>query len=128
MKYIIDTHVVLWIIDNNSQLSQKVKEIYLDENNEILLSMASIWEMAIKISLKKLEIPGTLSDFVKYHIIANNIRILDIRLSHIYRIENLPYHHRDPFDRLIISQSIDENIPIISSDFRFDKYEIDRIW
>ncbi|RQV98778.1 PIN domain nuclease [bacterium] len=83
--------------------------------------------MAIKINLKKLEIPGTLSDFVKNHIIANNIRILDIRLSHIYRVEGLPYHHRDPFDRLKISQSIDENIPVISSDFRFDQYKIDRI-
>lgn len=128
MKYIIDTHALLWIIDNNSQLSQKVKEIYLNESNEILLSIASIWEMAIKISLKKLVIPGVLSDFVKNHIIGNNIRIIDIRLSHIYRLESLQYHHRDPFDRLIISQSIDENISIISSDSRFDQYDVDRIW
>jgi len=128
LKYLVDTHVLLWIIDNNSQLSQKVKEIYLDEDNEILLSIVSIWEMAIKISLKKLAIPGVLSDFVKNHIIGNNIRILDIRLSHIYRLEHLQYHHRDPFDRLIISQCIEENIPIICSDSRFDQYNVDRIW
>ena len=65
MKYIIDTHALVWIIDNNSQLSQRVKEIYLDEDNEILLSIASIWEMALKISLKKLTIPGSLSDLVE---------------------------------------------------------------
>jgi len=128
LKYLLDTHVLLWVIDNNSQLSQKVKKIYLDEGNEIILSIVSIWEMAIKISLNKLIIPGVLSDFVRNHIIGNNIRILDLRLAHIYRLENLQYYHRDPFDRLIISQSIEENIPIISSDSRFDQYKVDRIW
>ncbi len=128
MKYIIDTLTLLWIVDNNSQLTRTAKEIYLDENNEILLSIASIWEIAIKISLKKLIIPCRLSDFVKEHIIGNNIRILNIALSHIYRLETLKYYHRDPFDRLIISQSIEENIPIISSDSELDKYEIDRVW
>lgn len=128
MKYIIDTHTLLWIVDNNSQLTLTAKEIYLDENNEILLSIASIWEIAIKISLKKLIIPCRLPDFVKEHIIGNNIGILNIALSHIYRLETLQYHHRDPFDRLIISQAIEENIPIISTDNRFDQYEINRIW
>ena len=128
MKYLIDTHTLLWIIDNNSQLSHIAKKIYLDENNEILLSIASLWKIAIKISLKKLVIPGHLPDFVKEHITGNNIRILNISLSHIYRLESLQYHHRDPFDRLIISQSIEENIPIISSDKKFDQYEISRIW
>ena len=128
MKYLIDTHTLLWIVDNNSQLSKTAQEIYLDEGNEILLSIASIWEMAIKTGLKKLIIPRCLSDFVKEHVIANNIKILNISLSHIYRLETLQYHHRDPFDRLIISQAIEENIPIISTDNRFDQYEINRIW
>jgi len=128
LKYIIDTHTLLWIIDDNSQLSCNAKELYLDENNEILLSIASLWELAIKVSLKKLIIPGCLADFVKEHITGNNIQILNISLSHIYRLESLQYHHRDPFDRLIISQSIEENIPIISSDNEFDHYEIKRIW
>lgn len=128
MKYIIDTHTLLWIVDDNSQLSRTAKDLYLNEKNEIFLSIASIWEMAIKISLKKLIIPYRLSDFVKEHIIGNNIRILNIALSHIYRLESLQYHHRDPFDRLIISQSIEESIPIISSDSELDKYEIERIW
>jgi PIN domain nuclease of toxin-antitoxin system len=128
LKYLIDTHTLLWIVDRNSQLSKTAQERYIDESNEILLSIASIWEMAIKISLKKLIIPGFLSDFVKDHVIGNNIRILNISLSHIYRLETLRYHHKDPFDRLIISQAIKENIPIISPDNRFDQYEINRIW
>lgn len=128
MRYLIDTHTLLWIVDNNPQLSKNAREIYLDEGNEILLSMASMWEIAIKISLKKLIIPGYLQDFVKEHILGNNIQILNISLSHIYRLETLEYHHRDPFDRLIISQSIEENIPVISSDDKFDRYGIKRIW
>ncbi|MBU4444954.1 type II toxin-antitoxin system VapC family toxin [bacterium] len=128
MKYLSDTHALLWIVDRNSQLSNTAREIYLDEDNEILISSASIWEMAIKISLKRLIIPGNLQEFVKEHVIGNNIQILNISLSHIYRLETLQYHHRDPFDRLLISQAIEENIPIISSDNRFDQYGVNRIW
>lgn len=128
MKYLSDTHALLWIVDRNSQLSNTAQEIYLDEDNEILISIVSIWEMAIKISLKRLIIPGNLPEFVKEHVIGNNIQILNISLSHIYRLETLQYHHRDPFDRLLISQAIEENIPIISSDNRFDQYGVNRIW
>ena len=128
MKYLSDTHALLWIVDRNSQLSNTAQEIYLDEDNEILISSASIWEMAIKISLKRLIIPGNLQEFVKEHVIGNNIQILNISLSHIHRLETLQYHHRDPFDRLLISQAIEENIPIISSDNRFDQYGVNRIW
>jgi len=128
LKYLSDTHALLWIVDRNSQLSNTAQEIYLDEDNEILISSASIWEMAIKISLKRLIIPGNLQEFVKEHVIGNNIQILNISLSHIHRLETLQYHHRDPFDRLLISQAIEENIPIISSDNRFDQYGVNRIW
>jgi PIN domain nuclease of toxin-antitoxin system len=76
MKYIIDTHVFLWIVEDNPQLSTKARAIYLNEDNKILLSMASVWEIAIKSSLKKLELPGSLSDFVQNHIRANNISLL----------------------------------------------------
>jgi PIN domain nuclease of toxin-antitoxin system len=124
----MDTQVLLWIVNEDAKLNSNTKKIYLDSNNEILLSLASIWEIAIKKSLNKLEIPGNLSDFVKDHIIGNDINILSLELSHIYRLENLPFHHRDPFDRLIIAQAIDENIELISNDKIFDKYEVKRIW
>ena len=128
MKFLIDTHVLLWIVSDSGKLSKKVKEIYLDENNEIFISIASIWEMAIKISLKKLKLSLPLSEFVQEHVYKNNIQIQNISLINIYRLESLPYHHRDPFDRLIISQTISENIPIISNDKQFYNYDIECIW
>lgn len=128
MRYLLDTHTLLWIVNDDPQLGNEVKNIFLNNENDIFASMASVWEMAIKISLKKLEIPGTLSDFVKEHIRGNKIDILSIELNHLYQLENLTYYHRDPFDRLIISQAIVENIPILSSDKVFDDYPIQRIW
>lgn len=128
MKYLIDTHTLLWIVTKNPRLSDKAKAIYLNSENEILFSLASIWEMAIKISIKKLSINEPLNDFIQNHVKGNDIKILNIELSHILILENLPFFHRDPFDRLIICQSINENIPIISSDRLFDSYHVNRIW
>jgi len=128
LKYLIDTHTLLWIITNDPQLSKKAKDLYLNSKNTIYLSLASLWEMAIKISLNKLFIDAKLKDFVQNHIKGNDIKILNIELSHILSLENLPYHHRDPFDRLLICQSSNENMPLISSDKIFDFYHVKRIW
>ena len=98
MKYIIDTHTLLWIITNDLKLSKNAKDLYLNSKNTINLSLESLWEMAIKISLNKLFIDEKLKDFVKNHIKGNDIKILNIELSHIILLEKLPYHHRDPFD------------------------------
>ena len=128
MKYLIDTHTLLWSAGNSPRLSSKVKKIYLNPNNDIYLSLASIWELSIKIGLNKINLSIPLKKFVDIHILGNNIEILNINLNHIYRIEKLPLHHRDPFDRLIISQAIEENLPIIGNDKIFDNYKIKRIW
>jgi len=128
MKYLIDTHTLLWIVTKNKKLSKKVKDIYLNSENQIFISLASLWEMAIKINLNKLSINEPLKDFVKNQIKSNDINILDIKTKHILLLENLPYYHKDPFDRLIISQSINEQIPLLSFDKVFDKYSIKRIW
>lgn len=128
MKYLIDTQVLLWIITDDKRLSKKTKKIFLNSQNTILFSLASLWEIAIKISLKKLVLDDGLPDFINKHIKGNAVEILDIEISHILALENLPFHHRDPFDRLIISQSITENISLISSDKSFDLYSIKRIW
>ena len=128
MKYLVDTHTLLWIAGYNPKLSKKAKEIYLNPKNEIFLSIASIWELSIKIGLKKLKLSLPLKKFVDIHILGNNIQILNINLNHLYRIEKLPLHHRDPFDRLIISQAIEEDIAIIGNDEIFDNYKIKRIW
>lgn len=128
MKYLLDTHAFLWIIEDNSILTKKVKQIYLDNTNEIYLSVASIWEMAIKISLNKLSIQGKLAKFIDKHAIENNIRLLSIQPHHVFPIENLPFHHRDPFDRLLLSQCLQEKMYLLSKDTEFDQYGVKRIW
>lgn len=128
MRYLFDTHTLLWLTTDNIALTKKARTIFLDSENDIYFSSASLWEMAIKISINKLILKESLEDFTRNHIIGNDIQILKIELPHIYRVERLPFHHRDPFDRLIISQAIEDSIPIISSDEIFDKYTVTRIW
>ncbi|WP_437628038.1 type II toxin-antitoxin system VapC family toxin [Sorangium sp. So ce1151] len=101
---------------------------FLEEpTNELLLSVASPWEIAIKVSLGKLSIPGDIETFIKHHMAMNDIELLDIRLRHVARVSDLPFHHRDPFDRLVIAQALVEDIPILSQDSVFDAYGIKRI-
>jgi len=128
MKYLIDTHTLLWIVTKNQKLSDRARELFLNTENLIFFSLASLWEMAIKISLNKLFLEEPLKDFIQTHIKGNDIKILNIEINHILSLENLPYYHRDPFDRLLITQSMNENIPILSSDKVFDLYPIKRIW
>ena len=128
MRLIFDTHTLLWIVTNDSKLSKKAKSLFLNSKNEILFSFVSIWEMAIKINLGRLSIDQSLKEFIKHHIKGNDIKLLSIELNHILLLENLPHHHRDPFDRLLICQAIAENLPIISSDKDLDLYTIKRIW
>lgn len=128
MRYLLDTHTLLWIVEDNQKLSQKAKQIYLDKGNDLYLSAASIWEMAIKISLRKLSLEESLPKFIKHHVVRNSIQILNILPEHIYPLVNLPFHHRDPFDRIIASQCINEKIPLVSKDKNFDQYPLRRIW
>jgi len=128
MKYLLDTHTLLWIVTNDPRLSKKAKSLYLNSENLIFFSITSLWELTIKISLKKLSIDEPLNEFIQIHIKGNDIKFLNIQVPHILLLENLPYHHRDPFDRLIIAQSIHEDITILSSDKIFDLYPIKRVW
>jgi len=128
MNYLLDTHTLLWIVTDDNQLSSKAMKIFLDEKNEIFISIASLWEIAIKVSLDRLELGQPLSDFYYKHIVGNRISLLEIKVEHLAVLENLEYHHRDPFDRLIVCQSFVEEIPVLSSDKTFSKYPIKRIW
>jgi PIN domain nuclease of toxin-antitoxin system len=128
VKCLLDTHALIWIVDNDSRLTRKVKSLYLDEDNLFFVSLATVWELAIKISLKKIEIKSDLVDFVGEHIQGNNLGILPIQLSHCFQLQKLDFHHRDPFDRLILSQAIVEGMSIVSADKAFDHYPIQRIW
>lgn len=128
MKILIDTQALLWILSEDKRLSEDAKNEYLNRENTIFLSMASIWEMSIKISLNKLKLRNSVEKIVEEHVVGNDIKLLRIESSHIYPLQKLPFYHRDPFDRLIICQAMYEKMPIISSDKNFDLYSVKRIW
>jgi len=128
VKYLLDTQALLWITTNDTRLSNTAKDFYLNAENEIWFSMAGIWELAIKSSIGKIKFEKDLEEFIETHVKGNNIDILKIELPHVLRTEILPFHHRDPFDRLIIAQAIEDNLPIIGNDTAFDKYNVQRIW
>ncbi len=128
MRCILDTHTLLWIVNDDERLSKQAKRVYLDNSNQLFFSTASVWEMAIKISLNKLSTELSLAKFVEKHVHGNDINMLNVAPVHIFPLVNLPFHHRDPFDRLIISQCIQEKMTLISKDRTFDKYNVKRIW
>ncbi len=128
MRLLLDTHTFIWFVIDSPRLSVIVRGLIENENNEKLLSTASIWEMAIKQSTGKLNFGKPFREFIEEQINMNSIDLLNINLDHIDVIAKLPLHHRDPFDRLLIAQAIVEQIPILSADSAFDAYPIQRLW
>ncbi len=128
MNYLLDTQAFLWIITDNARLSKKAKKCFLDNKNNFYLSIASIWEIAIKISIGKLILKIPLHELIPSECNKNGIRLLEISCEHALKVSTLPFHHRDPFDRLIIVQAIKEHLKIISTDSSFDLYNVTRIW
>ncbi|MEG4289371.1 type II toxin-antitoxin system VapC family toxin [Microcoleus sp. C2C3] len=122
MRLLLDTHTFIWYVTDNPRLSAHVKLLIENENNEKLVSIASIWEMAIKHSIGRLNFSLPFMEFVGQQLTVSNIGLLEINLQHIEVVASLPLHHRDPFDRLIIAQSMAEQIPILSVDAIFDAY------
>ncbi len=128
MSYLLDTHTFLWFINGDASLSSTAKALIEDPESTIYLSVASIWEMAIKVSLDKLEMPSPFTDFIDEQLSENTIILLNIKTAHTGIVATLPFHHRDPFDRLIIAQSKVEDIPVIGKDAIFNDYGIKRLW
>ncbi len=128
MKLLLDTHIFIWYVLDIQKLSATVRALIDDEDNDILLSTASIWEMAIKQSTGKLSFILPFKEFIEQQLSVNKFNLLEIKIDHINVVATLPFHHRDPFDRLLIAQSIVEQIPILSADSAFDAYPINRIW
>ena len=124
----MDTHVFIWWTSDVKKLSSLVHNLLLDPSTEAVLSMVSIWGMQIKSSLGKLQFKTALSKLVDDEINRNRIELLPLSLSHIYALSNLPNHHRDPFDCILIAQSIDEDLQILSIDEKFDAYGVKRLW
>lgn len=128
MKVLLDTHTFLWFVTDDSALSDQVVDLIESEVNEVVVSVASLWEMAIKYSIGKLKLRQPFSDFIKQQMDLNNFQLLKLEMAHINLVSDLPLHHRDPFDRMLIAQSITEALPIISIDKAFDAYGITRLW
>ena len=128
MNVLLDTQVFLWLINDADELSKVAKKIFLDQKNNLYLSLASIWEIAIKASLKKLTLSQDLEKLIPEQLQINNITQLDINFCHVVKVSNLPFYHRDPFDRLLIAQAMEEDFLLLSNDKAFDHYKIKRVW
>jgi PIN domain nuclease of toxin-antitoxin system len=128
VRALLDTHTFLWFISDSPRLSATARMTIQDGGNEILLSVASVWEMAIKSSLGKLTLPDPFATFVTEQMRLNEIALLDITVTHAAMVERLPYHHRDPFDRLLVAQASVEDVDFIGADSVFDGYGIRRLW
>lgn len=128
MTLLLDTHTVLWFWWDDPQLSDDAKALICDPANRKLVSIATPWEVAIKMSLKKLDIGGPFPGFFPQHMLRNNFEWLGIAGEHLDVLVSLPFHHKDPFDRIIISQAIREQIPVVGCDVAFDDYPVRRLW
>lgn len=127
MAFILDTHAFLWFVAGDKQLPESVKSKIIDINESCFLSVASLWEITIKNQIGKLTLGLSLEELFEYAD-RNRIEIIQISYEHLLTLSKLPGHHNDPFDRIIISQSIAENLTLISKDKGFKKYKIKQHW
>ena len=126
MKVLLDSHALLWWCSENPQLSALARGTI--EEQECIVSMASLWEMAIKVNLGKLTLPDAIDRYFPEQMLRNGFGQLDIGIRHIARYAALPLHHRDPFDRMLTAQAIEDNLVIVSRDPVFTRYGVERIW
>jgi PIN domain nuclease of toxin-antitoxin system len=128
MNVLLDTHAFLWFIGGDSRISQLGRDVIENPQNNVHLSLVSVWEMALKVVVRKLEFDQPLQELVEAHSTRNQIKLLAISMDHIQRTTELPLHHRDPFDRLLVAQCLVEKVCLVSIDAALDPYGIDRIW
>ena len=128
MKLLLDTRAFLWWVAASGELSRKARSVVGSARNECFVSVASGWEIAIKVSLGKLRIDGALDRFLPEQIAANGFRALAIDLKHGARVATLPFYHRDPFDRLLVAQALEEELAMVTADPVVAKYGVNRVW
>jgi len=128
VKLLLDTHTFLWFIEGNPNLSDAARNLIEEQENQRFLSVGSLWEMSIKASINKLELGITFTELVKRQVYGNAIELLEIQPEHLDELAKLPFYHKDPFDRLIIAQSLAEDIPVITRDSAFESYPITVLW
>jgi PIN domain nuclease of toxin-antitoxin system len=128
LRVLLDTHAFLWWIGDAAELSTRARQTIASPATECFFSAASCWEIAIKTSIGKLELDGLVERFIPSQLVANGFQELPIDIRHAARVARLPFHHRDPFDRLLVSQALEEGLAIVSADAIYARYGIKRIW
>jgi PIN domain nuclease of toxin-antitoxin system len=128
MNVMLDTHAFLWFVLDDPQLSASAKTLIEDPANDVFISPASYWEIAIKVRLGKLDLHAPYDDFMYRGIVGNDFAILPIELKHTSVLTTLPFYHKDPFDRLLVAQAKVENMAIVSADNALDAYGVQRSW
>jgi PIN domain nuclease of toxin-antitoxin system len=128
MKVLVDTHTFIWALLHDHRLTPKAKQILTSNEHELVFSLVSLWEIAIKIKTGKLNTIGSSVAYIRDEMDAYGMQLLPIRYEHILQLESLPHHHSDPFDRLLIAQALTESLPILSGDRAFASYGIKLLW
>jgi len=128
MRYLLDTHTFLWWVMQSSRLSPKVFDLCRDKSNTLWLSIASAWEIQIKHQRGKLALSAPLGEMIESQRVTNGIQLLPIELSHVLGLANLPAHHQDPFDRILVAQAMVEGLALVSHDPRLDLYSVSVVW
>lgn len=128
MKVLLDTHAFLWLVTGDYRLSEMARQTFLNTENMLFFSAASLWEICIKISLGKISLKRGWLQTIQDEMVVNAIQWLPIEIPHCAELTKLPFHHRDPFDRLLIAQAMVEDMQLLSRDTHLSAYAIKRVW
>jgi PIN domain nuclease of toxin-antitoxin system len=128
VKLLLDTHAFIWLWGDVCKVPPRVLSACENPDNQLYLSVASIWEMQIKVGVGKLVFKQPLSEIIEYQRSENGISILPVERSHIWQLAALPSHHNDPFDRMLVAQALSENMALITSDRHIARYPVELFW
>lgn len=128
MRVLVDTHAYLWFVFGDHRLSSEAARLMQASENQIVLSIVSLWEIAIKVSLDKLRLGRGFEEFVQDFVAARDLEVLGVEVPHVVRVANLSWHHRDPFDRLLVAQAQVEALPLVTDDAMMGLYGVRVLW
>jgi PIN domain nuclease of toxin-antitoxin system len=128
VKLLLDTHAFLWWVEGTPALGRRARAAVANPDNEVFISIASCWELAIKLSLGKLRLTQRLDRFIPEQLTLNGFSLFAVELRHVVGVADLPFHHRDPFDRLLVAQALQDQLAIVSADRVFRRYGVTVIW
>jgi PIN domain nuclease of toxin-antitoxin system len=128
VRLLLDTHTFIWFIEGNPRLSAAARAAIEQPDAQRFVSIATAWELAIKMSLGRLDLSGTFAEIIPSQVENNAMIMLPITVNHLTRLTTLPLHHRDPFDRMLVAQALEEQLAIVGADAAFDAYALERLW